>query len=55
MMDGVTRGNGAAIGRVEVSTNTTVFVGEVRAEAPVEAESRSAAWGDGAPGSAAQL
>lgn len=55
MMDGVTKGNGAAIGCVEVSTNTTVFVGEVRAEAPVEAESRSAAWGDGAPGSAVQL
>lgn len=55
MMDVVTRGNGAVIGCREVSTNTTLFVGEVRVEAPVEAESRSAAWGDGAPGSAVQL
>lgn len=55
MMDVVTKGNGAAIGSGEVSTNTTLFVGEVRVEAPVEAESRSAAWGDGAPGSAVQL
>lgn len=55
MMDVVTKGNGAAIGCGEVSTNTTLFVGEVRVEAPVEAESRSTAWGDGAPGSAVQL
>lgn len=55
MMDVVARGNDALIGRGEVSTNTTLFVGEVRVEAPVEAESRSAGWGDGAPGSAVQL
>lgn len=55
MMDVVTKGNGAVIGCGEVSTNTTLFVGEVRVEASVEAESRSTAWGDGAPGSAVQL
>jgi len=55
MMDVVTKGNALLIGCVKASTNTTLFAGEVRVEAPVEADSRSAAWGDGAPGSAVQL
>lgn len=55
MMDVVTKGNDALIGYGEISTNTTLFVGERELEAPVEAESRSAAWRDGAPGSAVQL
>ncbi|KAK2844164.1 hypothetical protein Q5P01_010823 [Channa striata] len=55
MMDVVTKSNEAVIGCGESSTNTTPFVGERELEAPVEAESRSAAWGDGAPGSAVQL
>ncbi|KAK5922758.1 hypothetical protein CgunFtcFv8_019994 [Champsocephalus gunnari] len=33
-MDVVTKGNDAAIGCWEVSANTTLFVGEVRVEAP---------------------
>lgn len=48
MMDVVTKGNGSLIGCREVSPNTTLFVGEAQVEAPVEAESRSAAWRAGA-------
>lgn len=55
MMDVVTKGNDAAIGYGEISPNTTPFVRECELKAPVEAESRSAAWGDGAPGAAVQL
>lgn len=55
MMDVVSTGNAAAIGCWDALANTTLFVGDVRVEAPVEAGSRRAAWGDGAPGSAVQL
>ncbi|XP_067366172.1 uncharacterized protein [Channa argus] len=55
MMDVVTQSNDAMIGYGEISTNTTLFVGECELKAPVEAESRSATWGDGAPGAAVQL
>lgn len=44
-MDVVTRGNGAAIGSLWVSTDTALSGGEARAEARVDAESRRAAWG----------
>lgn len=50
LMDVVVKGNAAEIGCTQTSTNTTLYAREVRVGAPVEADNRSEAWGDGAPG-----
>lgn len=49
LMDVVVRGNGAEIGCIQASTNTTLYAREVRVGAPVDADNRSEACGDGAP------